>query len=90
MMSAKLATPALLKRKKFQNKGYDAIILDFDITKEILSYNSNYTVDEVMWPKFGNSSISVIEVIITSILYGFDKKTHFFEGGSSSISWGWH
>ena len=48
MMSAKLATPALLKRKKFQNKGYDAIILDFDITKEILSCNSNYTVDEVM------------------------------------------
>ena len=43
-----------------------------------------------MWPKFGNSNISVIEVIITSILYGFDKKNHFLEEGSSSISWGWH
>ena len=47
MMSAKLATPALLKRKKFQNKGYDAIILDFDINKEILSCNSNYTDDDL-------------------------------------------
>ena len=64
MMSAKLATPALLKRKKFQNKGYDAIILDFDITKEILSCNSNYTVDEVMWSKFSNSNISVLEVLL--------------------------
>ena len=27
-----------------------------------------------MWPKFGNSSISVREVVITSILYGFDQK----------------
>ena len=28
-----------------------------------------------MLPKFGNSSISVREVIITSILYGFKKET---------------
>ena len=27
-----------------------------------------------MWPTFGNSSISVGEVVITSILYGFDQK----------------
>ena len=27
-----------------------------------------------MWPTFGNSSISVREVVITSILYGFDQK----------------
>ena len=33
-----------------------------------------------MWPKFGNSSISVREVIITSILQGFDHKNHFFWG----------
>ena len=31
-----------------------------------------------MWPKFGNSSISVREVIITSILYRFDQKNCSF------------
>ena len=35
-----------------------------------------------MWPKFGNSSISIREVIITSSLKGFDQKNHFFEGSS--------
>ena len=33
-----------------------------------------------MWPKFGNSNISVREVIITSILSGFDQKNHFSWG----------
>ena len=32
--------------------------------------------------KFGNSSISMREVIITSILYKFDQKKHIFEGWS--------
>ena len=32
-----------------------------------------------MRPKFGNSSISMKVVIITSILKGFDQKTTFFE-----------
>ena len=27
----------------------------YDITKKILSCDSNYIVDVVMWPKFGNS-----------------------------------
>ena len=30
-----------------------------------------------MWPKFGNFSISMREVIITSILQGFDPETIF-------------
>ena len=68
MMSAKLATPGLLKIKIFQNKGYDVIIPDYDVTNKILSRDSNYIVDVVMWSKFGNSSISIREVIITSIL----------------------
>ena len=34
----------------------------------------------VMWTKFGNSSISMREVIITSILEGFDHENHFFWG----------
>ena len=31
-----------------------------------------------MWPKFGNFSISVREVIITSILSGFNQKNTYF------------
>ena len=67
-MSAKLVTPVLLKIKIFRNKGYDVIITDYDITYKILSRDSNHIVDLVMCPKFGNSSISMREVIITSIL----------------------
>ena len=33
-----------------------------------------------MWPKFGNSSISMREVITISILKGFDQKNRFFWG----------
>ena len=68
MMSAKMATPCLLKIKAFWKKGYDIIISVHDVTNKILSRDPNYIVDVVMWPKFGNSSISVREVIITSIL----------------------
>ena len=70
-MSAKLATLGFLKIKAFWNKGYDVIIFAGDVNK-ILSRDSNYIVDVVMWPKFGNSSISMREVIITSILQEFD------------------
>ena len=68
MMSAKMATPVLLKITVFWNKGYDVIISVHEVTNKILSRDSNYIVDLVMWPKFGNSSISMREVIITSIL----------------------
>ena len=68
MMSAKMATPGLLKTMVLWNKGYDVIILAHDVTDKILSRDSSYFVDVVIWPKFGNSSISVREVIITSIL----------------------
>ena len=46
MMSAKLATPGLLKIKIFQNKGYDVTILDYDVTYKTLSRESNYFVAE--------------------------------------------
>ena len=39
----------------------------YDVTNQILSRDSNYIVDLVMWLKFGNSSISMREVIITSV-----------------------
>ena len=68
MMSAKMATPDLLKITVLWNKGYDVIIYVHDIPIKILSHDSNYIVDVVMWPKFGNSNISVREVIIISNL----------------------
>ena len=68
MMSAKMAILALLKIKVFWIKRYDFIISVQDITNKILSRDSNYIVDVVMWPKFGKSGISLREVIITSIL----------------------
>ena len=83
MMSAKLASPGLLKIKIFQNKGCDVIIPDYDVTNKILLRGSNYIVDVVIWPKFGNCSVSKREVIITSILQGFNLKNRFFE------RWSW-
>ena len=62
MMSGKLATLDLLKIKLFWNKGYDVIIYVNDVTNKILSRDSNYVVDVAVWPKFGNTSISMTEV----------------------------
>ena len=67
-MSAKMAMLVLLKIKLFWNKVYDFIISVLDVTSKILSRNSSYIAEVVMLPKFGNFSISMIEVIITSIL----------------------
>ena len=67
MMSAKVATLDL-KFKVFWNNGYYVIISVYGVTNKILSHDSNYIVDVIMWSKFGNSSISMREVIIASIL----------------------
>ena len=72
MMSTKKATLPLLKIKVFWNKGYDVIICVYGVTDKILSGDSNYVVELVMWPTIGNSSISMREVDTTSILQGFD------------------
>ena len=69
MMSAKLATLGLLKIKLFQNKGYDVISSVHNVTNtmnQIISHESNYIVD----------------VVITSILYGIDQKNQVFEESS--------
>ena len=68
MMSVKMATADLLKIKVFWNKSFNIIYFVYDVSNKILSHDSNYIVDFVMWPKFGNTSISIREVIITSIL----------------------
>ena len=67
-MSAKLATLGLLKINVFWNKDYDVITSACDTTNKILSRDSNYIADVVMWPKFRNSSISMRDVIVTSVL----------------------
>ena len=67
----------------YWNKAYDFITFVYDVTNKILWGESNYIVDMVMWPKFFNSNISMREVIIISILQGFDQKNHF-EGWSLS------
>ena len=63
-----MATLGLLKIKVFWDRGYGGIISVYDITKKTLSCGSSYIVNVVMWLKSGNSSISMREVIITSIL----------------------
>ena len=68
MMLAKMSTSGLLKTTVFWNKGYDIIIPVDNVTTKILSRESNYIVDVFMWPKFGNSSISMREIITTSVL----------------------
>ena len=66
MMLAKMATQGLLKITVFLNKIYDVIIHVDDVTNKIFSRDSNFIVDAFM--KFGNCSISMKEVITTSIL----------------------
>ena len=80
MMSAKLATLDLLKIKVFWDKVYDITISVHYVTNKFLLRDPNYTIDVVMWPKFDNSSISMREVIVTSVLWGYDQKKQFFWG----------
>ena len=68
MMSVKMATPGLLKTGLVWNKGYGFIVFVHDVTNKFLPRDSNYIIDAVMWPKFGNHRISMRKVIITSIL----------------------
>ena len=68
MLQSKMATPGLLKTMVFWNNGYDVIIPVLDVTNKMLLRDSIYILDVVMWPKFGNSSVFIRDVIITSIL----------------------
>ena len=77
IMSAKMATPGLLKIKVFWNKGYDVIVSVHEVFNKILSCDSNYIAD-VMWSKFGNSNVSMRDVIIASALWEFDQKKRYF------------
>ena len=46
------------KIRVFWSKDYDVIVSVHVFTK-ILSRDSNYTVDVIMWPNFGNFNISM-------------------------------
>ena len=67
MMSGKMATPGLLKKNDVSKKVRRHNFCPWRHQKN-LSRDSNYTKNVVIWPKFGNSSISVRGVIIASIL----------------------
>ena len=57
-------------------KGYDVIISVYDVINKNSSRDSNYILGVIMWPKFGNSSTSIREVI------RIWPEKHFFEGWS--------
>ena len=57
MMSAKMATPSLLKIRLYRNKGYEVIIYVHDVTNKILSGDLNYNVDVFMW-RYHNQKLS--------------------------------
>ena len=78
LMLAKLATVGLIKIKILWNKGYDVIISVHDATNKILSCDSNYIVDMVMWSKFGDSIFFVREVTTTATLQGLEPEKSFF------------
>ena len=80
-ISAKMTTPDLLKIAVFWNKLYDVIIPVDDITnKNFITWFKLYCrCGNVL--KFGNSSISMREVISQPQFYkDLTRKTAFFEG----------
>ena len=68
MVSAKIAALGLIQLKIFWNKSNNVKIFVYEVTKKIFLRESNYIVDVVMWPKLGDCSISMGEVVITLVL----------------------
>ena len=85
-MSAKSVILGLPKIIVFWNKKYDVLTSVFNEAKQSLSYDSNFIVDVVMWPKFVNSRISIGEIIYLTFITIW-LEMGFFYGcfGSSSI-----
>ena len=71
---AKLAILDLFKISLFWNKVYDVIINAYGVINKIFSTDTIYIVNAIMWPKYGNSDISMKEVIIALILHKLDQK----------------
>ena len=84
-----MAALGLLIIKLFWKKYYDVILFAHDVTKKFYQVNQ---IISWMSSKFGNSSLSLREVIITSILSGFDQKKFFLMSsfGPSTVFLDWH
>ena len=81
MMLPKLATLDLAKINVIWNTVYGVIITDHDVTKknyEFINYLLKLYCRSGHEPKFGNTSISIRAVIITSILEKLTQKNLFF------------
>ena len=83
-ISIMLAKSATLGLKVFWNKCFDAIIFVNNIFSKIFSNDSSYAVDVAMSIKFGNSSISMREVVITSIYKYLARKINYLRGAFTS------
>ena len=67
MMSEKMVTLALLKVNILWNKDCDLTVSVHGVSNNFLCHDWNYIVDVVMSSNFGNSSISMKEVVTTLI-----------------------
>ena len=80
-MSLKMATSGLLKITVFLNKGYDVVISVDDVTKKVLSRDSNYIVDV-----FSDQSLLTIAFLWEKLsrpqFYKDSTENGFFEGWS--------
>lgn len=73
IISVKLANPDLLQKTEFRKKDPWHQNVE-DATSKTLSRDPNYVIDIIMWPKFGNTSDSLGEIITISILQEFELK----------------
>ena len=80
MSTLKLAPLDFLEIKVFWKKGYNGIIFIHDVNNKILSRESNYIVDVVIWPKFGNYRNSMREKLPQQQFYkDLTRKYNFME-----------
>ena len=87
-----MATPSLVKKTVFWNKGYDVTIAVNDLTNNTLSRSSNYIVDVFMWSKLVTLAFLREKLSQPQFYKDLTRKTGFLRGGlgSSSIIWDWH
>ena len=83
---SKIEFPGLLRIQIFQNKGYDVIIPDYDVTNKILPRESNYNVDAVQ--SYSDQSLVTVAFLWLKLskpqfYKDLTWKTAFFE------EWSW-
>ena len=82
MMSAKMAAPGLLKTKGFWNKGYHVIRFFHDITKKVLSHDSNYVIDVIMCQSLVTIAFLWEKLSQPQFNRNFTRKIAYFKGWS--------